>query len=128
MVADRAEDWRDSAACLNRDPEIFYPHGTDQGQEETVPIIQAKRICGNCPVRGDCLAEAIARRDAFGIWGGLTPAERRALLRRPRPALPPGAPLCAAGKHLITAATTGRDRRGGVFCRPCRGRWEEAPC
>jgi hypothetical protein len=42
----------------------------------------AKRICGVCPVRTDCLADALIRRDvAFGVLGGLTPNERRRLLR-----------------------------------------------
>jgi WhiB family redox-sensing transcriptional regulator len=42
----------------------------------------AKQICAGCPVRGDCLEHALASRElAFGIWGGLTAAERRALVR-----------------------------------------------
>lgn len=35
-----------------------------------------------CPVRAECLADALDNRIEFGIWGGMTERERRALLRR----------------------------------------------
>jgi WhiB family redox-sensing transcriptional regulator len=35
-----------------------------------------------CPVRTECLADALDNRIEFGIWGGMTERERRALLRR----------------------------------------------
>jgi WhiB family redox-sensing transcriptional regulator len=42
----------------------------------------AKRICRGCPVRDDCLVEALDNRIDTGVWGGMTERERRALLRR----------------------------------------------
>ena len=39
-------------------------------------------MCGGCPVRTECLADALDNRVEFGVWGGLTERERRALLRR----------------------------------------------
>jgi len=39
----------------------------------------AKRICASCPVQDDCLAVALFFGEDFGIWGGLTAAERRDL-------------------------------------------------
>jgi WhiB family redox-sensing transcriptional regulator len=38
----------------------------------------AKRICGDCPVRRECLDYAMRVREPFGIWGGLNETERRA--------------------------------------------------
>lgn len=38
---------------------------------------RAKAICRTCPVQRDCLTQAVERGEAFGIWGGLDPAERR---------------------------------------------------
>jgi WhiB family redox-sensing transcriptional regulator len=35
-----------------------------------------------CPVRTECLADALDHRVEFGVWGGMTERERRALLRR----------------------------------------------
>ena len=43
---------------------------------------RAKSVCGGCSVRTECLADALDNRIEFGVWGGMTERERRALLRR----------------------------------------------
>lgn len=43
---------------------------------------RAKAICLACPVRTECLADSLDNRIEFGVWGGMTERERRALLRR----------------------------------------------
>ena len=40
---------------------------------------EAKAVCRNCPVWAECLGYALERDEAFGIWGGLSPRERRHL-------------------------------------------------
>lgn len=75
----RAENWRARAACRDHDPELFFPEGTAGpalGQAE-----EAKLICVPCPVRAQCLRFALLHGLGFGIWGGLTAAERRDLRR-----------------------------------------------
>jgi len=42
----------------------------------------ARELCFTCPVRTACLVEALESETEFGIWGGLTERERRALIRR----------------------------------------------
>jgi WhiB family redox-sensing transcriptional regulator len=42
----------------------------------------AREVCVSCPVRIDCLIDALDHRILFGVWGGMTERERRALLRR----------------------------------------------
>ena len=59
-----------------------------QGQHD------AKAVCKTCPVLAQCLAEALDNRTEFGVWGGMTERERRALLRR-RPDIVSGSPLRA---------------------------------
>ncbi len=43
---------------------------------------EARAVCAGCPVRLECLADALDSRADFGVWGGMTERERRALLRR----------------------------------------------
>jgi hypothetical protein len=77
MSATYAETWRDDALCRQIDSAIFFP---PKGESTK----QAKRICGLCEVRAECLAEALSRRpkDDYGIWGGLSEGERKRLRRQ----------------------------------------------
>jgi WhiB family redox-sensing transcriptional regulator len=67
-------DWRISASCRNEEPDELFVRGAEQRK--------AKLVCLGCPVRTECLAEALDNRIEFGVWGGMTERERRALLRR----------------------------------------------
>jgi WhiB family redox-sensing transcriptional regulator len=74
-------DWRDLAACREEDPELFFPAG--EGSGYAGQIADAKEVCeARCPVRDACLADAMKVPAEFGIRGGLTAAERKALKRR----------------------------------------------
>lgn len=67
-----APQWHLQAACREHDPEIWYPDYTGP-----VSTIRAKTVCRECPVRVNCLLEALATGEDFGIWGGTTPQERK---------------------------------------------------
>ncbi len=73
-------DWRHKAACLEEDPELFFPVGT------TGPALQqiedAKRVCQDCTVRDRCLSWALDAGQDHGVWGGMSEDERRAIKRR----------------------------------------------
>ena len=73
-------DWRHRAACLDEDPELFFPIGN------TGPALQqideAKAVCRRCPVVDTCLKWALESGQDAGVWGGLSEDERRALKRR----------------------------------------------
>jgi WhiB family redox-sensing transcriptional regulator len=70
--------WETLARCHQYDPEIFFdPRARSERQ--------AKAICARCDVRTDCLAFALESRAEFGVWGGLSVKERRALLPSTRP-------------------------------------------
>ena len=43
---------------------------------------RARAVCAGCPVAGECLTWAVETNQTDGIWGGHTPAERRAVRRR----------------------------------------------
>ena len=67
-------DWTAKAACRESNPDELFVQGAAQNL--------AKRRCQGCPVRAECLADALDNRVEFGVWGGMTERERRALLRR----------------------------------------------
>jgi WhiB family redox-sensing transcriptional regulator len=67
-------DWAARAACRVVAPEDLFVQGAAQHR--------ATLICRDCPVRAECLAEALDSRIQFGVWGGMTERDRRALLRR----------------------------------------------
>ena len=73
--------WYKRAACLNVDPDTFYPERGAKGPT----IERAKRVCRACPVLADCREEVMAmvpNQDAYGIRAGMTETERRRLRRR----------------------------------------------
>lgn len=43
---------------------------------------RAAQVCGGCPLREDCLYDAVVNRDIAGFAGGTTQAERNELRRR----------------------------------------------
>jgi WhiB family redox-sensing transcriptional regulator len=67
-------EWAAQGACRNSDPDALFVQGAAQNR--------AKMICRGCPVRVACLADALDNQVEFGVWGGMTERERRALLRR----------------------------------------------
>ena len=67
-------DWTAWAACRGTDPNELFVQGLAQNR--------AKLICRGCPVRTECLADALDNGIEFGVWGGMTERERRTLLRR----------------------------------------------
>lgn len=72
-------NWRESAACRNENPELFFPIGDGVAAHEQ--IARAKAVCARCPVREQCLAFAVTTGQDFGVWGGLSSDERRRLRR-----------------------------------------------
>ncbi len=81
--------WRNQAACIGHEPADFYPvsaNPTADGNPERAAALRALAACARCTVRAECLADAVARNDKYGIQGGMTEGERetyrRNMLRR----------------------------------------------
>ena len=55
------------AKCRGQEDDLF-PEAAEQKR--------ARLICGGCPVLADCREHAFQVREAYGVWGGLTPQER----------------------------------------------------
>lgn len=70
--------WRRQALCVDVDPELFFPVAAEGSAPFAVQLAVARAVCAQCPVKRECVAEAV-RGGYGGIWGGTTEAERRAL-------------------------------------------------
>lgn len=79
--------WQDEALCLEVGVEMFFPLDSDSRGRDSLGFSPqeiyraAKEVCAQCPVRMPCLEQALQREEEYGVWGGLTPFERRRVLR-----------------------------------------------
>lgn len=67
-------EWRNLARCQYTDSALFFPEKGGSARE-------AKKVCGGCEVRAECLDWALENRMQYGIWGGLSGRERRQIWR-----------------------------------------------
>jgi WhiB family transcriptional regulator, redox-sensing transcriptional regulator len=63
MEIDPLERLGEELPCRSSDPELFFA-------ESPADVEFAKALCGGCPVRAECLAGALERREPWGVWGG----------------------------------------------------------
>jgi WhiB family transcriptional regulator, redox-sensing transcriptional regulator len=93
-AASWVEDWAPLGACAKGNPDDLFVQGAAQQT--------AKVVCQKCPVIAECLADALDNRTEFGVWGGMTERERRALLKR-RPDITSWAALFAQARSTSPA-------------------------
>lgn len=67
------QPWAVRAACAAKEPDALFVRGAEQKS--------VRQLCLTCPVRLQCLTEALSSEEPFGVWGGLTERERRALIK-----------------------------------------------
>ena len=67
-------EWTTQAGCRNTDPDALFVQGAAQNR--------AKALCFGCPVRAECLADALDNQIEYGVWGGMTERQRRAVLKK----------------------------------------------
>jgi len=75
-------DWQLSGACRGMDSSLFFHPEGERGPARSGREAQAKQICASCPVLTQCRAHALAVREPYGVWGGLSEAERDVIVRR----------------------------------------------
>ena len=76
------DHWREDANCLSADTEVFFPSGRGAGEERWDA---AKAICVGCRVKKQCLNLVIKLEehdDRWGVFGGLSPLERRPIRKQ----------------------------------------------
>jgi WhiB family redox-sensing transcriptional regulator len=73
-AAPEDRSWVSEALCRDYDPDELFVRGAAQSR--------AAVICRHCPVLQQCAADALDNHVEYGIWGGMTERQRRALLKR----------------------------------------------
>ncbi len=92
-----ARDWALRGSCSQGDPDDLFVQGAEQNR--------AKAVCMGCVVRTECLADALDNRTEFGVWGGMTERERRALLKK--------RPNVTSWRRLLETARAEHQRTAG---------------
>lgn len=72
-------DWRLSGACRGQRPQKFIPDDTGDRDITIDAHAVALKFCAVCEVVSECLEDALANREEFGVWGNTTPRQRRAI-------------------------------------------------
>lgn len=69
-------DWQLRAACRQMDSEVFFHPDRERGPARAEREARAKAVCRSCPVIRQCRTHALAVREPYGIWGGLSRLDR----------------------------------------------------
>jgi WhiB family redox-sensing transcriptional regulator len=116
------DDWTKRAACARLGGALDLMFDRDRTR-------QAKAVCRGCSVVEDCLADALAHGDEFGVRGGMTPRERERHAERlglPKPAYRTVLNVTVVRSRLVDFKPTVKrhgTRSGyvsGCGCEPCR--------
>jgi WhiB family redox-sensing transcriptional regulator len=79
LPAVRIDDWQwhARAACRGMGSDTFFYSENERGRNRRLREQAAKAVCRTCPVIAECLNWALTVNEPYGIWGGLSPDERR---------------------------------------------------
>lgn len=78
-------EWRTKAACREYNTAYYDPW--EAGPRDKKPSHTAAVVCATCPVKRECLLAGLESDKmnhhgvAYHVWGGLAPAQRRAIVR-----------------------------------------------
>lgn len=116
MTTASSADWWARAACSGKDSNRWFAMGP--------PPTTVLDTCRGCPVRAECLHEALTNETPNGIWGGLTPMQRRQI-----PALPrlPRAEAIGLLRTLLTRLDTELAERTSPMAQPVPATPDDAP-
>jgi len=75
-------DWQLQGACRGEDPNAFFHPEGERGAARENRAELAKSICRRCPVLDECATHALAAREPYGVWGGMSEEDRESIYRR----------------------------------------------
>lgn len=79
---DQAGPWHADAVCRRDEAGLFFAPSKEPTAARLAREEAAKRLCARCPVMVECREHALLQPEPYGVWGGLTAAERRVVLVR----------------------------------------------
>ncbi|GAA3492365.1 MULTISPECIES: WhiB family transcriptional regulator [Streptomyces] len=80
----QAGPWHTEAVCRRDEAGLFFAPSKEPTASRLAREEAAKRVCARCPVMIACREHALLQPEPYGVWGGLTAAERRVVLARRR--------------------------------------------
>lgn len=96
---DLAGPWHSEAACRRDEAGLFFAPSQEPTAARLSREQAAKSVCARCPVLMECREHALVQPEPYGVWGGLTAAERRVVLsRRRRREAASGSPAADIGR------------------------------
>ncbi|EST39032.1 transcription factor WhiB, partial [Streptomycetaceae bacterium MP113-05] len=72
-----ADPWHTDAVCHRDEAGLFFAPSKEPTAARLAREQTAKRVCARCPVLVECREHALLQPEPYGVWGGLTAAERR---------------------------------------------------
>lgn len=69
-------EWQLRGACRGADSGLFFHPEGERGPARAAREAAAKAVCAGCPVVDPCRRHALATREPYGVWGGMSEAER----------------------------------------------------
>ncbi|WNI17493.1 WhiB family transcriptional regulator [Actinacidiphila sp. ITFR-21] len=81
---DAGGPWHSDAACRSDEAGLFFAPSKEPTAARLSREEAAKRVCARCPVMLECREHALLQPEPYGVWGGMTAAERRVVLARRR--------------------------------------------
>jgi WhiB family redox-sensing transcriptional regulator len=72
-------EWQLHGSCREANPTLFFHPAGERGPARRTRTDAAQAVCGTCPVIQQCRVHALAVREPYGVWGGLTEEERETL-------------------------------------------------
>jgi len=73
-------EWQMFGACRREDTELFFHPEGERGPSRSNREASAKAVCATCPVLMSCREHALAAREPYGVWGGLSEHDREQIL------------------------------------------------
>lgn len=80
-ITNRDTTWMQAASCLG----LWEEFDLNEKREKDIPGAKRKmlkRICGECPVKVECLEDTLLFSDEHTFRAGMMPSERKQLMTR----------------------------------------------